>query len=397
MLVCSGLFLCKNASAATGISDICVRLRYQETEWVYRYPDIRYKSGIDKALDESFIKDFRGRLRLKKKDFACRYYLKDIDEKLRQIAEYIDCPPQDASVEFFPDVKQKFIVRKDVKGKKTDVDSLRKQIEKALGSGKSADIIIKPQAVEADITAGKIKNALYIRGEFSTDFSASPPERKHNIALSLKCFNGMVVAPGEEVSFNDTVGPRTTERGYKISKIISGGDFIEGYGGGVCQTSTTLYNALLLSDIAVTQYRRHSLAVSYVPPSFDAMVNISHADLKFKNNSGNYIFIKAWTEGGRAYVRIYGERLPYSIKRKSTVVKTYPAPKEKEVFDTEKKYNLHLGESVVIPSKPKIESIGELIYIDGEGRIIKTVLIRKDVYGEFVGKIIRGTQKKAEY
>ena len=148
-----------------------------------------------------------------------------------------------------------------------------------------------------------------------------------------------------------------------MSKIIVGGEFVKGFGGGVCQSSTTLYHALLLADIKITEQHRHTLAISYVPPSFDAMVNISTADLKFLNDSGNFIFIKAWTEGNRAYVRIYGEKLVYTIKRRSTVLKVYEKPREKVVVDFEGKYrDIYEGERrVIIPSKQKIESMGELL------------------------------------
>ncbi|MDD4003131.1 MAG: VanW family protein [Clostridia bacterium] len=396
ILICSLCFLCNGASAyGSGIKDIYVRLVYQDKVWQYRYPQIKHCGKIDECIDQCFEKDYRGRILRQSKQFRCSYRLESAEKILQQIAQQIDYEPICAKISFYPDKKNKFDIIKDEKGKKVNCPALIKEIEQNLSKGKSADIVIKPQIIEAEITEKSLKKALGIRAEFSTDFSASQPQRKHNIALALSCFNGMIIPPLQEISFNGTVGPRTMERGYKISKIISEGDFVEGYGGGVCQASTTLYNALLLSDIKIKEYHKHSLAVSYVPPSFDAMVNINTADLKFVNSSGNYLFIKTWTDSKRVYVRIYGEKLNYTIKRKSTILKTYPTPREMEITDTECKFkNLYEGEKLIIYSKPKIESKGELIYYDGGGNIIKICRLRKDVYAEFVGKIITGKQKK---
>lgn len=401
-LLSLSLLVCNNYASAEGgccdIKDIYVKLIYGENVWEYRYPQIEYCGNFDKEIENSYQKDYRGRFYKRKKDIKGSYRLIDAAQKLEEIALHINTPPQNASVMFFPDGAQKFKIIEDVKGKKIDTGALLKQIEQNLSMGKSAEIQIKPQSVDAEITAASIKRATYIRREFSTDFSFSPSQRKHNIVLSLKSFNGMIIPPGQEISFNNTVGPRTEARGYKKSKIISGGDFIEGYGGGVCQTSTTLYNALILSDIKVTEYHSHSLAVSYISPSFDAMVNGSRADLKFVNNTSNFIFIKTWTENDRAYVRIYGEKLNYTIKKRSTITKTYPTPPEKVMLDIKGEYkDLYEGERRVIEySKPKIESKGELIYYGGDNKIIKTILLRNDVYSQRIGKIVLGTQKRAQ-
>lgn len=397
----STLFICvKTAQAKTNgygsaIKDIYVRLSYGNNIWEYRYPDICYDSGLDSQLDKNFEKDFRGRLARQKAPLICSYILNGAKEKVEDIAKAIDIPPENAEVVFSPDSEIKFELKNDVTGKKVDTAKLLREIENCLKAGKSADIQIVPENTEAEFTAKSLKRSFNVRGQFSTGFSNSSPERKHNIALSLSCFNGMIIPPDTEISFNRTVGRRTEARGYKTAKIIVGGDFIEGLGGGVCQTSTTLYNALLLADVKITEQHKHSLAVSYVPPSFDAMVNISTADLKFKNDTGNFLYLKTWTENNRAYVRIYGENTEYKIVRKSTVTKTYETPREKLIKDTEGLYkDIYEGEKViVIHSKPKTESIGELLYYKN-GKLVKTVLIRKDIYSQLVGKEILGTAKR---
>ena len=110
-----------------------------------------------------------------------------------------------------------------------------------------------------------------------------------------------------EFSFNYTIGERTERRGYKKAKIIVGGEFVDGVGGGVCQVSTTLYNAVLLAGLKVVECHPHSLPVSYVEPSFDAMVNSGWADLKFINDTHNPVIIRARADGAKLTIQIFGE------------------------------------------------------------------------------------------
>lgn len=380
---------------AGNANEIYVRLKYKENVWEFRYPDIIYRSGFDSGLDDAYKKDFRGRIESQQKPIRCSYQLIDAQKKFKRIAEYVDSTPVNAEIKFNPNIHRMFAIKDDIKGNKLDVEGLTEYVQKNLAKGRSVDMEILPDKVDAEITTASLRKAFAVRCEFSTNFSWSTPERSHNIELSLRQFNGLVAAPGETVSFNKTVGERTEERGYKVSKIIFGGEFVEGVGGGVCQTSTTLYNALLLADIKIAEYHKHTLAISYVPPSFDAMVNISTADLKFTNNSGNFLFFKTWTAGGRAYVRIYGEKLDYTIERKSTIVKEHETPKEEEIIDTEGKYkDLYEGERrIIVYSKPKKETTGELLYYRN-GQVFKTVMLRKDIYMQLVGKEIIGTAKK---
>lgn len=95
----------------------------------------------------------------------------------------------------------------------------------------------------------------------------------HNIALAAEKINGCILADGEEFSFNGRVGARTESNGFLSAPIILEGDFVEGVGGGVCQASTTVYNAALLAGMEITEQHPHSLRVGYVEPSFDAMVS----------------------------------------------------------------------------------------------------------------------------
>ena len=236
---------------------------------------------------------------------------------------------------------------------------------------------------------------IVLRAEFSTDYSKSSAERKNNIMLAAKSLDKTLVDAKKEFSFNHTVGERTTRRGYKSAKIIVGGEFIDGVGGGVCQVSSTLYNAVLLAGLPVSEFHPHSLKVSYVAPSFDAMVNSGWADLKFINDTDNPIIIRTAADGNKLTVKIYGEKRQFDYERKSVVTGSIEPP-EREVFiDNDRKYpDLYEGESMIL-TYPKSGTASEgYLLIKKDGKIIERKKLRKDKYSPTREKVIIGTAKR---
>lgn len=116
----------------------------------------------------------------------------------------------------------------------------------------------------------------------------------------------MVLKPGEEFSFNQTVGPRTVEKGYQMAMIIEGDQFVPGLGGGVCQVSSTLYNAVRKANLRVIERAHHSLSVTYVPPGQDATVAYPVLDFKFKNDSEGYLLIRSTLDNNTVAFNIFG-------------------------------------------------------------------------------------------
>ena len=232
---------------------------------------------------------------------------------------------------------------------------------------------------------------IVLRAEFSTNYSKSASERKSNIALAVRALNNTFVDVGGEFSFNRTVGPRTEKRGYKTAKIIVNGKFTDGVGGGVCQVSTTLYNAVLLAGLRVTEYHAHSLPVSYVAPSFDAMVNSGSADLRFINDTNNPIIIGATADGEKIKIRIFGESMQAKYIRQSDILEYIEPPKEEVVYDDKLEYpELYEGESKWLEyGKKGYISQGTLIKVL-DGKEVERRVIRKDKYLATRGVIIYG-------
>ncbi len=235
---------------------------------------------------------------------------------------------------------------------------------------------------------------LVLRSSFSTSYSASSSERKHNIALASKAINNTFVDSFGEFSFNRCVGERTEKKGYKKAKIIVNGEFVDGIGGGVCQVSTTLYNAVILAGLDIIECHPHSLPVSYVEPSFDAMVNSGWADLKFINNTNNPIIIKAIANSDRLTIEVWGQKMQEKYIRKSLVTKTLPALEEQVVLDTDGKYpDIFQGEYRWIRyGKEGLLSEGYVVKVVGNKTEKKK--IRSDRYSPTRGLIVWGTAEK---
>ncbi len=225
---------------------------------------------------------------------------------------------------------------------------------------------------------------------YSTDYSRSSEGRKENVRLATAKINGTIVRDGEVFSFNEVVGERTIENGYKESPVIEKGEYVIGIGGGVCQVSTTLYNAILRAGLRILKVSPHSLPVGYVPPSMDAMVS-SATDFRFFNDSPYPITIKGEAKGGKLTFLIYGFKMitdGEEIKYTSKVVNNLPATYE-EVFDEEAV--LQEGEEFKILKRAKDGLVSECykeVYYRGE--LVRKEIVRRDRYNPEQGvKLIR--------
>lgn len=146
--------------------------------------------------------------------------------------------------------------------------------------------------------------------EFKTNFSAGNRPRSSNIKLASSIIDGLVLLPGERFSFNGVVGERTIKAGFQEAGVYINGRHDTGIGGGICQVSTTLYNACLLSNLKIVSRTNHSLPVPYVPPGRDATVNFGFQDLVIENNMATPIALSNTYEPGILTFRVLGKKEP---------------------------------------------------------------------------------------
>lgn len=186
------------------------------------------------------------------------------------------------------------------------------------------------------VTAEELKGKMpqHLWSQYSTVL-VNIPERTENVGVACNSLDGLLIAPGEEVSFNKVVGPRTLERGYRVAKVIAAGRFEPGLGGGVCQVSSTLYNTVLLAGLEIRERHNHSIFVSYVPLGQDATVLYGHKDFIFRNNTEDYLLLRTKLQGLRLTISLFGSNeKPYSkVSVENKVIKVF-MPSEIIVSDS---------------------------------------------------------------
>ncbi len=244
------------------------------------------------------------------------YCFPEIEKIVNVMCENKNKEPLNAEIKIIKN-SAKTTIKEHQNGIKVNEISLFSEIFNVFNKFKqSYSFIVPTEEVLPNITTELVKNMNYKRAEFTTNFKNSSEARKNNIKTALKNFDGKVLLPGEILSFNKTTGYRTPKNGYEKAKIIKNGMFVEEFGGGVCQVSSTIYNACLLSDLEIVESHSHSLPVSYVSPGFDAMVNIGSSDLQIKNTLECPIIFATSSENDECKVCIYGTQKTARIVRK---------------------------------------------------------------------------------
>ncbi len=201
-------------------------------------------------------------------------------------------------------------------------------------------VIAQPKRTTEDIEAMQINGRI---ARYTTWFDAGQEGRTYNIKVAASALDGVLLAPGEHFSFNRVVGPRSSEAGYKSANVIVNNELVQGLGGGVCQVSSTLYNAVLLANLKIIERSNHTLPVSYVPIGQDATVVYEAIDFRFANNKESYIYIKSQVEGNAITFKIYGnKKASPRVEVVSRVTETVP---QKIIHENDP--NLATGEQVV--------------------------------------------------
>lgn len=161
---------------------------------------------------------------------------------------------------------------------------------------------------------------------FSTRYDAGNRNRTTNLELASEKINGTVLLPGEEFSYNKVVGERTIAAGYKEAAIYSGGQVVDGLGGGICQISSTLYNVVVQANLEILERSNHQFKTSYVEAGKDATVVYGVIDFRFKNTRNYPIKIESTVSGGIAEMKIYGvkENVEYDIKIETEILSSIP-------------------------------------------------------------------------
>ena len=271
-------------------------------------------------------------------DFAttCVVTADGVDAFVQQVAEAIDVPAKDAAVEKFDPETKTFTFTDEATGLAVDKEQLRQDIETAVAEGTYATPIV-PTMVETKptVTKAQLQEQNTLLASFTTETTSST-SRNTNIRLCAEAFNGYVVAPGEVFSLNTLTGPRTTDKGYKPAGAIQNGIMVQEPGGGVCQVSTTLFNAVVRAGMEIVERHGHSWPSDYVEIGMDAAIDYPAKDFQFKNVSDAPIYLVSTFEDRQLTVEVYGKPVVeegVTIDLRSTTDSTIRRGEDTMVYD----------------------------------------------------------------
>ena len=233
----------------------------------------------------------------------------------------------------------------------------------------------EPQVKLTDITASMYNDKL---AGYTTYFDASNYARGNNLEIALRYLNGKVIMPGETFSYNNAIGDTTSSKGYLPAAVFKAGTVEYEVGGGICQTTSTLYNVALMANLEIVERHQHGLPVGYVPPSRDATVYIGVLDFKFKNTRQYPVkIVTSYSWNGTMNISLYGtkEENEYEVILSSSVTSTIP-------YTTKYNYdaNIPQGRNVVVSKGVNGYNSEGYITKKLNGQVVSSGLLSRDSY-----------------
>ena len=372
-----------------------------DKKYTLDYSMLDAKYNINEAIEEaiSYGKDMNMFQKykaiknptLKQINLKFEYNDKIVDQVLEQIAKDTNKKPVNATITMVS--SGRFNVTNDATGKQLETDKLKNDIKNKINGTLSEDVIditAPVKEVKPEISAATL-NAINTRiSSFSTNFASSAEGRAANIGLATKSINGTLLMPGDVFSFNGVVGERTAEKGYQSAGIIVGDKLEQGLGGGICQVSSTLYNAMLGTGIVSVERIHHTFPSSYVPIGQDATVDYGNLDYKFKNTFKYPIYIEGFISNRNLYFNIYSNSTltnrTYEIVNEILEV-TQP---KTEIIQDPTKYE---DEKEIVKKAYTGYKVKVTRKTYENGKLIDTQIINNDTYNVINGIIKVGTKK----
>lgn len=255
------------------------------------------------------------------------------------VAQSLTVSPVDAAVVAFDVANRNFAYSPDQTGRTVDANRLYQQVIDQLDNGQYGTVIaVETTELPANITLSELQKN-YTRIASFTTKTTSDKNRNTNIDLAAQALNGVLIKSGETISFNETTGQRLAEKGYKEAGAIKNGTTVQELGGGVCQVSSTMFNALVRAGAEIVTRRPHAWPSDYVPRGEDATVDWPGTDLVMRNTSDAPMFLAAWYENEKVTVEVYGLSLGEGVSIELESVTTY----SKEPTEVVYTYNPNLS------------------------------------------------------
>lgn len=289
----------------------------------------------------------------------------DLKKAVEKVASKYDVEAEDASLVGYTE-NGGFEYSEEKKGRQVDQEDLKKKLKEALDSGNySAVLTANVSEVAPEVDVAQAKEMYTCLASFHTEANVNNEDRDHNVKLASDTINNTVLEPGEEFSMNALIGETTEAQGYREAATYSKGQVVPEFGGGVCQVSSTIYNAVVKAGLKTTQRNSHSMTVSYVPLGEDAMIAYSYSDLRFMNNSSGNILVLVDAYGAEVTCYIYGIPIleeGITVEMDSYIEETLPIPEPEYVEDDS-----------LAPGEEKYKSSGKEGY-----RVVTDLVTKKD-------------------
>ncbi|MDD5878921.1 MAG: VanW family protein [Clostridiales bacterium] len=338
-------------------------ITYNNESWTIKPEDIELSFHIEERVDEALnytrsksiwnnIKR-KGKLNINKPyniKIKATYNEVKLSKQLEKIYEKVNVEAVDATFYVEPSGEIKRSESKE--GRDVDISKLKDDIYNMINKKKIKDINLPVLTLYPKTSTKQVKSINSILGQFSTSFNDST-SRGNNIHVAGESTSDVLLMPGETFSYNKKTGARNWVNGYQSAPIIVGGRVVNGEGGGVCQVSTTIYNAALLSGLTIDEVHNHSLPSRYAPRGRDATVSYGYTDLKFTNPYTHPVYIKNIVGNGAITSKIYGCNLD----------------RERIVIRMEEEY-----------LKDKITVKTYRLYLDEENNVMRRELVNTSIY-----------------
>ncbi|WP_163192061.1 VanW family protein [Clostridium thermarum] len=377
-----------------------INIKYLDKTYSIGYDELNARYNIEEIVEEvfSYGKDlsiFQKNNTIKNginKEYELSFTYDDtaVGSVIAAMEKDINKDPVDGSLEMVS--RGKFKVTPDIKGYKLLSDKLKEDIINSINGDLGNDITIEApvETLTAHKTEEKLSTVDTLIASYSTDYKTSSWGRSTNIELATKSIDKLLLMPGDSFSFNETVGERTKARGYQEAGVIIGNKIESGLGGGICQVSSTLYNAVLRANINSTERYHHTLTSSYVAYGLDATVDWGNLDYKFTNTLEYPIYIEGYVQNKTVHFNIYSNKSltsrQYDVvnqvyKTVETTTKTIEDP------------NMPEGKKEVVQKAQTGIKVRVYRNTYENGKLIKQDLISDDYYRPVEGIVKVGTKK----
>lgn len=229
-------------------------------------------------------------------------------------------------------------------------DDVRRALQNVSGDRIEVDYVGLPAPAVSSLPE------LRLNGEYSTPYDLRQTDRNVNLQLAAEAVHGEVLVAGETYSFNKDAGERTEEKGYRYANVVVGDHLEPGLAGGICQVTTTLFDAAAIAGLDFPEVHAHGIPVDYVEPGADAAVAWNYLDLKIRNSTDGPIVFGAWVENGEVAVRVFGMPTDKTYEILPKVIATYPESQKEpgllvETWRIEKASGREVGRKMLLRSR----------------------------------------------